>query len=88
MHKLFNVVLISAALLSYSHLSYADAKCMQVCDDNYDSCVANVINLPEPRTYEEQQKLQSCYDTRGECQHSCEDGNEPVVNQQNQEEAK
>jgi len=61
---------------------------MSACDDNYDSCVANVINLPEPRTFEEQEKLQSCYDARGECQHRCEDSDEPEVNQKAQEEAK
>ena len=86
MKKLFSVTLISAMLLPYSHLSQAE--CMSVCDANYDSCIANVINLPEPRTYEEQEKLQSCYDTRGDCQHSCEDTNEPSVDPPKQEEAK
>jgi len=86
MKKFFTVVIMSATLLPYSQLSYAEPFCLSVCDDNYDKCVANVINLPEPRTYEEQETLQACYDTRGDCQHSCEDTNKPPENQQKQDE--
>jgi hypothetical protein len=90
MKKFFTVVIMSATLLPYSQLSYAgeydDPKCFLVCDNNYNKCVANVINLPEPKTYEEQQTLDACQQIYGDCQHSCEDTTKPVENQQKQEE--
>ena len=75
-------------IISAIFFSYGDAKCRSVCNDNYDKCVANIINLPEPRTFEEQETLQACYDKRGDCEHSCEDPNEPTEDQQKQEEGK
>ena len=84
--KILSVIIMSATFLSYCQFSYADANCKDICDNNYDKCVANIINLPEPRTYEEQEKLQECYDIRGNCQHSCEDTNEPAVIKQKEEE--
>jgi hypothetical protein len=92
MKKLFAVVILSATLLPYSRLSYAeqydDPQCFSACDDTYNKCIANVINLPEPRTAEEQQTLDVCQQTYGDCQHSCESTNKPLENQQKQEEGK
>lgn len=88
MKKIFTVVIISATLLPYSQLSYADAKCRSVCNDNYDKCVADIINLPEPRTIEEQDTLQACQDKRSDCEHRCEDTTEPQDSQQKPEEGK
>ncbi len=56
------------------------------CDDNYKKCIADVINNPEPRTYVEQQTLDACQQTYGDCQHSCENSNKPQENQQEQKE--
>ena len=88
MKTLLMLLFISAIVLPYSRLSYADAKCRSVCYDSYDKCVADIINLPEPRTADEQDTLQACADKRNECEHSCEETNEPTSDQQKQEEAK
>ena len=90
MKKIFTIFIMSATLLLYSQLSHAgeydDPHCFSVCDDNYKKCVADVINNPEPRTYVEQQTLDACQQTYGDCQHSCENSNKPQENQQEQKE--
>jgi hypothetical protein len=90
MKKIFTIFIMSATLLPYGQLSHAgeydDPHCFSVCDDNYKKCVADVINNPEPRTYAEQQTLDACQQTYGDCQHSCENSNKPQENQQEQKE--
>ena len=88
MKKMITVLITSGIFLLYSQLSHADATCRSACYDSYDKCVANVINLPEPRTAEEQDILQACSDKRSECEHSCEDTSPPATDQQKQEEGK
>lgn len=74
-------VLMAATLLLHSQFScaeqYDDPQCFAKCEDNYNKCIAGVINLPEPRTAEEQQTLDTCQQTHGDCQHSCEESNKP-----------
>jgi hypothetical protein len=88
MKNIITVFIMSAIFFSYSQLTYASAKCREVCDGNYDKCVASVINLPLPRTADEQDTLDACDDKRNVCYHSCEDTNEPTVDQPQQEEGK
>ena len=92
MKKTLAAVMMSAALLSLSHPSHAeqydDPACFSQCDTAYNSCIAGVINLPEPRTFEEQQLLDTCRQTYGDCQHSCETANKPLDPPPKQEEGK
>jgi hypothetical protein len=88
MLKILTFAIMLATILTYSQLSYADAKCRSVCYANYDKCVADVINQPEPRTYEEQQTLDECSQRRADCEHDCEDTSEPTEDQPKQEEGK
>ena len=92
MKKLLNVVFLTAALVLYCQFSHAeqydDPKCFSVCDDNYNSCVAPVINNPEPRTYDEQQTLDACQQNHADCTHSCEDYNKPLEIKPKEEESK
>ena len=91
MKKFFTPVMMAAAILSYSQLCQAqfdDPACFSQCDTAYSSCIADVINLPEPRTYDEQHTLDACSQALGECQHSCEDTNSPSIPAPKQEDGK
>ena len=89
MKKVIMAMMVPLTLLSGRQLSraeqYDDPQCFAVCERNYDSCVADVINLPEPRTPQEQQKLDACRQTHDDCQHSCETSNKPVEDQPKQD---
>jgi len=82
---------MTVTLLQCSNLSHAeqydDPKCFEICGNNYNKCVADVINNPEPRTYVEQQTLDACHQTHSDCEHSCENTNMPLEDKQKQEES-
>jgi hypothetical protein len=90
MNKVFIIMMALFLLISGRQRSYAMTldECLAVCDGNHENCVAPVVNLPQPRTPEEQQLLDKCNDARTACQYSCEDTNEPVRVEPKQEDNK
>jgi len=75
MKIVFVIIMVLFALVSGRQNSYANARqvCFEGCDSDYDKCVAPVINLPEPRTPEEQGVLDQCRQEHDTCQHGCEE---------------
>jgi hypothetical protein len=90
MKKVFIFMMVLFLLITGRQLSYAltHSECYAVCNSNYDKCVESVINLPEPRTPEEQQVLDKCDDARSDCQHSCVDTSMPEKTEPKQEDNK
>jgi hypothetical protein len=74
MKKVFIIMMGLFLLISGRQRSYAmtHQECYAQCDSDYDKCVAPVINLPEPRTPEEQSVLTTCDLARGDCQRDCQ----------------
>jgi len=83
MIRMIFILLISAMMLSLNvyadeddNTNHADKEntpkpCNLVCDDKYNACAGDIINLPEPRTIEEQQKLDECDKIKNDCLHDC-----------------
>jgi hypothetical protein len=90
MKKVFTIMMVLFSLISGRQLSYAmsHSDCYDLCESNYNKCVANVINLPEPRTPEEQSVLDVCDDTHSACQHSCQESSTQQEDQPKQEDNK
>ena len=73
MKKVLIIMMVLFSLISGRQRSYAmtHAECYDLCDSNYNKCVAPVIDLPEPKTPEEQSVLITCDLARGDCQRDC-----------------
>jgi hypothetical protein len=90
MKKVFIIMMALFLLISGRQHSYAmtHSECYDICDSNNKKCAEPVINLPEPRTPEEQQLLDKCDDDHAACQHSCEDTGQPEKDEPKQEDNK
>ena len=77
MKKLLATLIMSFAFLSSNVYGEDSPKedspkpCVIVCDDKFEACAGDIINLPEPRTVEEQQKIDECDKIKNDCLHDC-----------------